>query len=212
MQECKAFKHYNILAFSHSSILALKHCNIQALNHYSMTPAKEKPLSVAIVVFSAIVVFLVAAMFQVAPPENLTLPFDPKILPKFHAGINFTVSILLMLSFYFIKQKKINAHRICNISALVLSAMFLVSYVTYHTVSESTKFGGEGVIKYVYYFILLTHIALAAIILPIILFTFMRAFLGQYDKHRKIARWTFPLWLYVSITGVLVYLMISPYY
>lgn len=177
-----------------------------------MIPAKEKPLSVAIVVVSALVVGLVVAIFQIAPPENYSLPFNPKILPKFHALINFTVSILLIASFYFIKNKKVNAHRVCNVSALVLSALFLVSYVTYHTFSESTKFGGEGAIKYVYYFILITHIILAAIILPIILFTFMRAFMGQFDKHRKIAKWTFPLWLYVSISGVLVYLLISPYY
>lgn len=172
---------------------------------------KERPLSIAIVVFSAAVVLLVALLFQISPPE-VNLPFDPHLLPKFHAFLNGGVSILLMMSFYFIKNKKVNAHRICNISALVLSAIFLVSYVTYHSISEPTTFGGEGAIKAVYYFILLTHIVLAAIILPIILFTFMRAFMGQFDKHRKIAKWTFPLWLYVSITGVLVYLMISPYY
>ncbi len=178
----------------------------------SVEKYKEKPISIAIVVFSVVVVGLVGAMFMVSPPENLVLPFDPHILPKFHAGINFTVSILLLLSFYFIKNKNMIAHKRCNISALVLSAMFLVSYVVYHSTTEATKFGGEGLIKYIYLIILLTHIVLAAIILPIILFTFMRAFFGQFDKHKKIARWTFPLWLYVSISGVIVYLMISPYY
>ena len=154
---------------------------------------------------------LVAILFKVSPPDVST-DFDFKVLPKFHAFINGTVSLLLMMSFWFIKNKKRKAHKWCNISALILSALFLVSYVTYHTFTDSTKFGGEGLIKYIYYFILLTHIVLAAIILPIILFTFLRAFTGNFEKHRKIARWTLPLWLYVSITGVIVYLMISPYY
>ena len=171
----------------------------------------EKSVSAGIVIFSAIVVGLVGAMFIISPPD-ITLPFDPKIMPKFHAIINFCVSLLLMASLYFIKNKNVKLHQYCNVSALVLSGLFLISYVIYHSVSESTKFGGEGMIKYVYYFILLTHILLAAIILPIILFTFMRAFMGQFDRHRKIAKWTMPLWLYVSITGVIVYLMISPYY
>jgi len=171
----------------------------------------EKSISVGIVVFSAIIVLLVGGLFVISPPD-ITLPFDPKIMPKFHAIINFCVSILLLFSLYFIKNKNIKLHQYCNVGAISLSALFLVSYVIYHTVSESTKFGGEGFIKYIYYFILLTHIILAAIILPIILFTFMRAFMGQFDRHKKIARWTMPLWLYVSITGVIVYLMISPYY
>jgi putative membrane protein len=97
-------------------------------------------------------------------------------------------------------------------TALVLSSLFLISYVFYHYISAPTKYGGDGILKSIYYFILLTHILLAAVILPFILFTFYQALNGQFDKHKKVARWTFPVWLYVAITGVLVYFLISPYY
>lgn len=176
-----------------------------------MFAEKEQFWAKLIVFVSVLVPVLVAVLFRL-PQVNLELPFDVKLLPKFHAIINASVSVLLVLSFYFIRQKNVKVHRICNITALVLSAMFLVSYVTYHTLTESTRYGGEGVIKYVYYFILLTHIVLAALILPLILFTFLRAFAGNFSAHRRLARWTMPLWLYVSVTGVIVYLMISPYY
>ncbi|HRI28080.1 MAG TPA: DUF420 domain-containing protein [Chitinophagales bacterium] len=172
---------------------------------------KEQFWSKLIVIISVVVPVLVALLFRL-PQLNLQLPFDVMLLPKFHAIINGTVTVLLMASYYFIRNKQVRAHKICNITALVLSALFLVSYVTYHTLTESTKFGGEGMIKYVYYFILLTHIILAALILPLILFTFLRAFSGKFTQHRSLARYTMPLWLYVSVTGVIVYLMISPYY
>lgn len=165
-----------------------------------------------IVLVSVLVPLLVVVLFNIAPPTALELPFNPKILPLFHALINGTVFVLLLASWYFIKNKQIAAHRRCNIAALVLSALFLVSYVTYHTFTESTRYGGTGAIKYIYYFILITHIILAALILPLILFTFLRAFSGNFERHRRLARYTMPLWLYVSATGVLVYLMISPYY
>ncbi len=173
--------------------------------------SNEQLWAKVIVAISIIVPVLVTIIFYIAPP-TVSSSFDLKILPKFHAFLNGSVAILLMLSWYFIKNKNIKAHKAANVTALVLSATFLVSYVTYHTLTESTKFGGEGFIKYIYYFILLSHILLSAIILPIVLFTFLRAFTGKFEAHRKIARWTMPLWLYVSITGVLVYLMISPYY
>lgn len=173
--------------------------------------SKEQFWAKAIVFVSIAVPVLVGILFNIAPPD-IDIDFNFKVLPKFHAFLNGTVAILLISSLYFIKNKNVKAHKACNVTALVLSALFLVSYVTYHTFTESTKFGGEGFIKYIYYFVLLTHIVLAAIILPIILFTFLRAFLGKFEQHRKIARWTLPLWLYVSITGVIVYLMISPYY
>ena len=164
-----------------------------------------------IVLVSIAVPALVAILFKLSPPQAIP-DFNFKLLPKFHALINATVTVLLLLSWRFIKRGQIRAHKSCNISALMLSALFLASYVTYHTFSESTSYGGEGIMKGIYLFILLTHIVLAAIILPIILFTFLRALAGKVDEHRKIARWAMPLWLYVSISGVLVYLMISPYY
>lgn len=185
----------------------------------------ERPLSFAIVIFSIVVVGLVGLLFIISPPD-ITLPFDPHILPKFNAIMNSGVTIMLLLSLYFIKNKNINAHRFCNVTALIFSALFLVSYVIYHSVSESTVFGdisGDGILseeekaqvgglRIAYLILLLTHIPLAAIILPIILFTFMRAFLGQFPQHKKIARFTMPLWLYVSISGVVIYWMISAYY
>lgn len=172
---------------------------------------KEQFWAKLIVIISVAVPVLVVILFRI-PQINIQLPFDVMLLPKLHATINAMVSVLLVMSFYFIKNKNIKAHKTCNILALVLSALFLVSYVTYHALTESTKYGGEGIIKYVYYFILLTHIVLAALILPLILFTFLRAFAGKFTQHRRLARWTMPLWLYVSVTGVIVYFMIAPYY
>ena len=97
-------------------------------------------------------------------------------------------------------------------SAIALSIAFLVMYVAYHMTADSTKFGGEGVVKYVYYFILVTHIILSVIIIPLVLITYVRALAQSFDKHKKIAKITFPIWLYVAVTGVVVYLMIAPYY
>lgn len=171
----------------------------------------EQFWSKIIVILSVAVPVLVAALFYTVKVDA-NVGFDLHILPKFHAILNGTVAFLLSLSWYFIKQKKVKAHQLCNVTALVLSAMFLVSYVTYHSLTEPTRYGGEGLLKAVYLFLLLTHIVLAAVILPLILFTFLRAFSGRFDSHRRLARWTMPLWLYVSITGVIVYLMISPYY
>lgn len=173
--------------------------------------SKEQLIAKLIVIISVAVPVLVALLFKM-PQLKIQLPFDVYLLPKFHAFLNASVTVLLLSSLYFIKHKNIAAHRFCNLTALILSATFLVSYVTYHALTESTKYGGEGVMRYVYYFILLTHIVLAALILPLILFTFFRAFTGQFARHKQLARWTMPLWLYVSITGVIVYFMISPYY
>lgn len=173
---------------------------------------RKEPLLIRLIVFVSVAIpALIAIMFKVAPPQ-IDHNYDLSILPMFHAGINFTVSLLLLSSWYFIKNKNISAHKACNVLALVLSSLFLVSYVIYHSLTEPTSFGGEGILKGIYYFVLISHIVLSAIILPIVLFTFLRAFTGETERHKKIARWTMPIWLYVSITGVLVYLLISPYY
>lgn len=111
-----------------------------------------------------------------------------------------------------IKKGNRKLHENLMRTAIVLSTLFLVMYVAYHMTSDSTKFGGEGALKYVYYFILITHIALSVVIIPFVLVTYLRALLGKFENHKKIARITFPLWLYVAITGVVVYFMISPYY
>jgi putative membrane protein len=133
-------------------------------------------------------------------------------LPAVNATINGTVSLLLVLGLVFVKQGKIEAHKKTMMASILMSALFLLSYVTYHITHESTVFGGEGTIRYIYLFILLTHILFAMIIAPLVLITFTRALSERFDKHRKIARITWPLWFYVSITGVIVYIMISPYY
>ncbi|MEZ4720600.1 MAG: DUF420 domain-containing protein [Flavobacteriales bacterium] len=133
-------------------------------------------------------------------------------LPMVNACINGTVSMLLLLGFWFITQKKIPAHKFCMTSSLVLSTIFLVIYVAYHVTHESTSFEEAGMIRYIYLFILLTHILFAAVVAPLVLITYVRALSKRFDKHKKLARVTFPIWLYVSITGVVVYIMISPYY
>jgi putative membrane protein len=158
----------------------------------------------------SIAVPIVVALLFYTPAVRLSL--DVSQLPGFHALLNGTVSVLLVAGFVFIRRKQVWAHRACMMAAFVLSAVFLVSYVVYHAASESTPFGGEGIVRTVYYVVLISHILLATIILPLVLFTIYRAISGRLEQHRKLARWTFPLWLYVSVTGVIVYLMIAPYY
>lgn len=162
-----------------------------------------------IFIISIAVPLLVAALFFT---PAIQLQADVSFLPKLNAIINSCVSILLIAGLYFIRNKKRKAHKFCMLSAFSLSGLFLISYVVYHASAEDTKYGGEGLIRYIYFFILITHIILAAIILPFILITISRALSESFDKHRKIAKITWPLWLYVSITGVIIYFMISPYY
>lgn len=137
---------------------------------------------------------------------------DLSFLPRIYAAINFITAIVLVLALIAIKQKKMIRHRRLMVTALSLSVMFLALYLIYHSTSESTKYGGEGVLKYIYYFILLSHILLSAIIVPLVLYTLSRALKGEYETHRKWAKWTWPIWMYVALSGVAVYLLISPYY
>jgi len=160
-------------------------------------------------IISIAVPLAVAAMFFL---PAIKTDADLSALPALNATINATVSILLILGLIFIKSGKRQLHRASMIGAFALSALFLVSYVIYHSATESTPYGGEGTIRTVYFIILISHIILAALILPLILITLSRALSKRFDKHKKIARITFPLWLYVSITGVVVYFMIAPYY
>lgn len=133
-------------------------------------------------------------------------------LPKLNAIINGTCSILLLLSLYFIKRRDIAPHIKLNIITFVLSSLFLISYIIFHATGIKTNYGGTGTIRGVYYFILVTHIILAAVVLPLILFSFQRGLQMQVEKHKKLVRRSYPIWLYVTVTGVVVYLMISPYY
>ena len=137
---------------------------------------------------------------------------DLRMLPRIYSTINFITAIVLVMALIAIKQKKIIRHRALMVTALVLSVLFLILYVVYHSSSESVKFGGQGLIRYVYYFFLISHILLSAIIVPLVLITLRRALRSDFEKHKKLARWTWPLWFYVAVSGVIVYLMISPYY
>lgn len=137
---------------------------------------------------------------------------DLTFLPRIYATINLTTAIVLFLAFRAIKQKKIMRHRTLMITALLLSVLFLALYIIYHSTSESVIYGGDGALRYIYYFVLISHIILSMIIVPLVLITLRLALKGNYESHRKIARWTWPIWMYVAISGVLVYLMISPYY
>lgn len=134
------------------------------------------------------------------------------VLPHLNAILNATSGILLVAGFFFIRRRKITAHLLCMSAAVAVSVLFLISYLTYHYHHGSTRFTGQGAVRYVYLTILLTHTVLAVVIVPLVVVTLRRAVRGEYAKHRRIARWTFPLWLYVSITGVIVYLMLYQFY
>ena len=162
-------------------------------------------LAVSFVVFAAVVVL---SNFKL----HLNLGFNVHVFALANAIINFTVSVLLIAALWAIKNRKIDLHRNLMLGAMLLSVLFLVSYIGHHLLADETKFGGEGTIRTLYLILLISHIALATVILPFILFTAYRGLISEYPQHKKLAKYTFPLWLYVSITGVLVFLMISPYY
>lgn len=177
-----------------------------------MNSAIEQKYSKWIVVLSIAIPLVVALLFGV----NLRkLGYDVKplsFLPPIYATINGATAIVLVVAVWAIKNGRKTLHENLMKFAIFLSVCFLGMYVAYHMTADSTKFGGEGAIKYVYYFILITHICLSVIIIPFVLVTFVRALAERFDRHKKIARITFPMWLYVAVTGVIVYLMISPYY
>ncbi|KQS41521.1 DUF420 domain-containing protein [Pedobacter sp. Leaf194] len=172
----------------------------------------EKKYNIWIIVLSIVIPVAVAVLFMVKL-KDLGIDVSPlPFLPPIYATINGITAILLVIAVRAIKNGKVQLHQNLMKAAIGCSLLFLVMYIAYHMTTPSTKFGGEGTIKYVYFFILLTHILLSIIIIPLVLVTYVRALAEKFDKHRKIARITFPLWLYVAITGVVVYLMISPYY
>ena len=167
-----------------------------------------KKLNTAAWIVSAVVLILVVAMRKI----SLDLGMDFTFLPPVYSTLNGITAIVLCLALYQVKQKNIKAHqRYMNI-AVISSVLFLLCYVLYHITTPETKFGGEGTIRYIYFFLLITHIILAAVILPFILFTYIRAYTNQIDKHRRMAKWVYPLWLYVAATGPILYLMLMPYY
>jgi putative membrane protein len=136
----------------------------------------------------------------------------PIFLPPVYATINAITSVLLIIAVWAIKNKKRLLHERLMKTAILCSVVFLMMYLAYHMTSDSTKFGGEGVIKYFYLFILLTHILLSIVVIPFVLLTYVKAITNDFEKHKKIAKITFPLWLYVAVSGVVVYVLILPYY
>lgn len=165
-----------------------------------------------VIVAASILLPLIVALLFFAPKIEFIPGFDYYVLPKINAIINGTTFIVLIVAFVAIKNKNIRLHKILMNTAIVLSVVFLLCYVAYHTATEPTRYGGEGVIRTVYFVILFSHIVLAAVIVPLVLISYTHALSERFDKHRKIAKLTLPLWLYVSITGVIAYFMISPYY
>ncbi|MBJ7882224.1 DUF420 domain-containing protein [Gelidibacter salicanalis] len=174
--------------------------------------AAEKKYNKWIVFLSIVIPLAVAALFGV----NLRdLGFDVEpltFLPPIYATINGLTALILIVAFWAVKNKKIKLHERLMTTAIGCSVLFLVMYVAYHMTSDSTSYGGEGLMRSIYFFILITHIILSIIIIPFVLITYVRAITNNIERHKKIARITFPMWLYVALSGVIVYIMISPYY
>jgi putative membrane protein len=164
----------------------------------------------------SVFVFLLIAILQSNIfsifPEGTKIPQWVFFLPKLNAILNGTCTILLLISLSQIKKGRVEIHKKLNILTFLLSSIFLVSYIIFHATGIRTSYGGEGIVKSVYYFILITHIILAALVLPLVLLSFYSGLQMNVQRHKKLVRWSFPIWLYVTVTGVIVYLMISPYY
>lgn len=172
----------------------------------------EQKFSKLIIAVSILIPVVVAILFGVKL-KDFGYNVEPlSFLPPIYATTNGITAIILIGAVIAVKNGKRKLHERLMTSAIALSVAFLVMYVAYHMTSDSTKFGGEGTIRYVYFFILITHIVLSIAIIPMVLVTYVRALSQKFDTHKKIAKITFPIWLYVAVTGVVVYLMISPYY
>lgn len=172
----------------------------------------EKKFKTPIILVSIIIPVAVVLLFSIRLKDFGINVAPLSFLPPIYATINGITAALLVSAVVAIKKGNRAIHEKLMTTAIVCSVVFLLMYVAYHMTADPTKFEGEGAIKYVYYFLLLTHIALSVTIIPLVLFTYVKALAGQFDNHKKLAKITFPLWLYVAVTGVIVYLMIAPYY
>jgi len=170
----------------------------------------DKKARTLILVFSAIVFIAIVALGRVK--LNVDLGFDEHVFAFINSIINSLVALLLVAALIAVKTKHYLLHKKMMLAAMVLSILFLISYICHHLFAGETKFGGTGTAKTIYYIILGTHIPLAGLILPFILFTAYRALIAEFPQHKKLARITWPVWFYVAVTGVIVYWMISPYY
>jgi putative membrane protein len=169
---------------------------------------KKEPYRKLIIALSVLIPVAVAALFGMPKVKG----YDFSFLPPIYASINGLTAVLLVAAVVAIKNGRRVLHERLMKTCIFLSASFLVMYIIYHSTSEATPFGGEGMIRNVYFFILITHILLSICVIPFVLFTYVRALSGNFERHRALAKFTFPIWLYVAVTGVIVYLMISPYY
>ena len=167
----------------------------------------KEPYRKLIIALSIVIPILVAVLFKVQIKG-----YDFTFLPPIYATINGITAVLLVAALIAIKNKKRALHEEIMKVCIGLSASFLIMYVLYHMTTESTTFGGSGAIRYVYFIILISHILLSIVVIPLVLFTLSRALSGNFERHKALAKFTFPVWLYVAVTGVIVYLMISPYY
>lgn len=172
----------------------------------------EQKFSKLIIIVSILIPVVVAILFNVKL-KDLGYNVEPlSFLPGIYATTNGITAVVLVAGVLAIKNGKRQLHKQLMTTAIVLSLAFLVMYIAYHMTTDSTKFGGEGMIRNVYFIILITHIILSIAVIPLVMITYVRALAEKFDKHKKIAKITFPIWLYVAVTGVVVYLMISPYY
>lgn len=175
---------------------------------------KKDSFFIPLIITLSILVPIAVALLMLFP-ETLHIEsenFDFSSLPFFHAILNGCTAILLITGFIWIKNKKTKAHKISMMTAFILSSIFLISYVISKLTNDPVPFKGEGSIRYVYFFILISHILLSIPVLPLALFSIYRGLTGENTKHKKIVKWTFPIWIYVAITGVMVYLFMAPYY
>lgn len=172
---------------------------------------QNKNLTWPVILISVAIPLGVVLLFFV-PHSAVQVGFNINVLPLVEALLNFATFILLLASLYFIRRGNRKAHKACNLTAVVLSVLFLVVYLSFHYLSPQAHYGGEGPVRYLYFFLLITHIILSAVIVPLVLVTLIRALRGHFARHKKIARITWPLWVYVTLSGVIVYIMMAPYY
>ena len=168
---------------------------------------KKNKYGIWIKIISAVIPLVVAILFRVKIDYDL-----PIFLPPIYATINAITALLLVFALIAIKRKKIALHQRLMQSCIVLSLLFLVMYIAYHMTTDPTPFLGEGSVKTLYFFILISHIVLSVALIPLVLISYVRAFQKEFPEHKKISKITFPIWLYVAVTGVIVYIMIAPYY
>ncbi|WP_121666784.1 DUF420 domain-containing protein [Mesonia aquimarina] len=173
---------------------------------------KNDKIAIPVIISLSLIIPLVVLILMNLPSRYDLLGLELGTFPLFHAVLNASTAVLLLSGYFLIKSGDKIMHRNVMITAFGLSAVFLVSYVISKISNDPVPYGGEGFMRPVYFFILISHIILSAIIVPLVLFTMYRGLTGEYQKHKKIARWTFPIWMYVAITGVLVYLFMLPYY